>query len=143
MVGAGIVYENGAEVKTSFLSNMLGDLKVVGDAELYARLETLKKSKRTPLPEYKYPTNVLTVSHVQWMIEKGVSFQVGKGHAKHCRALASQKPHKKAIFGSGFLISDQAAADQAAAEKAAAEAKNVIVWELSEKERAIIAGLGK
>jgi len=148
VVGAGIVYENGAEVKTSFLSNMLGDLKVLGDAELYARLETLKKSKRTPLPEYKYPTNVLTVSHVQWMIEKGVSFQVGKGHTKFCRALASQKPHKKAIFGSGFLISDQAAAEKAAAEKAAAEKaaaaeKNVIVWELSEKERAIIAGLGK
>ena len=48
---------------------------------------------------------------------------------------------KKGIYGSGFLISEKAAAKIAAAEKAAAEKaaeKNVIYWELSEREKDII-----
>jgi hypothetical protein len=41
------------------------------------------------------------------------------------------------MFGSGFLLSEKAAAEKAAAEKAAA-----LRWELSEREKKIIRGLG-
>ena len=53
----------------------------------------------------------------------------------------------KAIFGTGLLLSDaaaaeKAAAEKAAAEKAAAEKVDVEIWELSARERRMIAALG-
>jgi hypothetical protein len=152
VVGGNIIYENGAVVKTSFLSNMFGDVKIVGDSELYEKFRELESSSKANLPKYTYPANVVTVSSIQWMVEKGVSIQISKKDAAHCRGLASQKTHKKALFGSGFLVSEKAAAEKAAAEKAAAEKAaaekaaaekvNHIEWALSEKEWRIIQRLG-
>jgi len=140
---ADLIYENGANVKTSFLSNMFGNAKVIGSAELCKSIKDLNEASKVNLPKYVYPENILTVSMVAAMVNKGVSFRLDKGQTVHCRGLDSQKKHGKALFGSGFLISDaaaaeKAAAEKAAAEKAAAERQNVIVWELSARERAII-----
>jgi hypothetical protein len=139
VVGADIVYENGANVKTSFLSNLFGDKKIIGDPFLYQQLNAL--NQKVSLPKYEYPVNVLTVSQVSYMVEKGVYFEASKNSVKHWRQLDSQKPHGKALFGSGFLISEKAAAEKAAAEKAAAEKVNVITWQLSEKEKQVIGSL--
>lgn len=135
--GAHITYENKAYINTSFLSNMFGNAKVIGDVELRERLDRIECEKKISLPKYEYPNNVLTVSNVTKLIDRGVSFRVDKSDTAHCRSLDSQKKHGKALFGSGFLLSQKAAAEKAAAEKAAA-----IVWELSEKEKQIIASLG-
>ena len=78
------------------------------------------------------------MSAVQWCVERGVSCLLKKRDVYHVRGLDSQKTHKKAIFGSGYLLSEKAAAEKAAAEK-----DNVIIWELSERERNIIKSLGK
>jgi len=152
VVGGNITYENGAVVKTSFLSNMFGDTKIIGDAELYEKFKKLEAFGKVALPKYEYSDNVVTVSGISWMVEKGVSIKIDKKSAKHCRRLDSQKTHGKAIFGSGFLISDRAAAEKAAAEKAAAEKAAAekaaaggaftMVWDLSEKEKQIIRSLG-
>ena len=147
VVGGDITYENGATVKTSFLSNMFGDIKVIGDAELLEKFKQLNESKKVNLPKYDYPDEVVTVSQVAYIIERGISLKINKKDAKHCRGLDAQKKHKKAIFGSGFLLSEKAAAEKAAAEKAAAEKAaaekdNAIVLELSQREREIIKSLG-
>jgi len=91
----------------------------------------------------------MTVSRVQKMTENGVVFYVTADDCKHVRGLDSQKVHKKALFGSGFLLSDKAAeysdnALRAAAGAAAAAGKteNAIQWELSKRELEIIKGLG-
>ena len=142
VVGANITYENGAVVKTSFLSNMFGDAKIIGDAGLYERFKILEASGKVQLPKYEYPDHIATVSGIFFIVEKGISIKIDKKSAKHCRALASQKTHGKAIFGCGFLISEKAAAEKAAAEKAAAEKVFTMKWELSEREWAIIRSLG-
>ncbi len=146
VVGGNITYENGAVVKTSFLSNMFGEAKIIGDAGLYERFKKIEASNKVALPKYEYPDHVVTVSGISFMVEKGVSIKIDKKSARHVRALASQKPHGKVIFGSGFLISEKAAAEKAAAEKAAAEkaaAEKVskMIWKLSEKERGVINSL--
>jgi hypothetical protein len=141
VVAGDITYENGATVKTSFLSNMFGDAKIIGDAELLSKFKKLNAARQVNLPKYEYPNEVVTVSKISWIIERGVSIRIDKSSAKHCRQLAAQKRHGKAIFGSGFLISEKAAAEKAAAEKAASQADNVIIWELSEREKKIIQGL--
>ena len=72
----------------------------------------------------------------------GVSLEIGGSDAHFIRALDAQKASGKTLFGSGFLLSKKAAAEKAAAEKAAAEKDNTYIWELSEREREIVAGLG-
>jgi len=156
VVGGAVTYENKATVKTSFLSNMMGNAKVIGCPELYEKIKDFNDSNKVRLPKYEYPLNVLTVSHVSWCVERGIPIVMNKNEVVHIRELDSQKVHKKTLFGSGFLISEKAAAEKAAAEKAAAEKaaaekaaaekaaaekENIIIWELSDRELEIIKNL--
>ncbi len=134
-------YENGAKVKTSFLSNLFGDKKIIGCPELYSRLKKINEEKKANLPCYQYPHEVITVSKIASIVSKGIYIEIDKKDVAFCRWLDHQKEHNKSIFGSGFLLSKKAAAEKAAAEKAAAEKnkeKNIIYWELSEREKDII-----
>lgn len=143
--GADIIYENGAKVKTSFLTNMLGNIRVMGAPDLYQELIKINNPKKN-LPKYKYPSHVLTVSMVQKYVENGISIQLDKKEVTHCRGLDSQKNYKKALFGSGFLLSEKAAAKKLATEKLVVEKlvvekDDVIIWELSDRERKVIDSL--
>lgn len=154
VVGASVIYENGANVKTSFISNLFEDIVVMSDPHLYRELEKINELKKVGLPKYKYPPEVLTVSSIQWCVERGISMQFRKKELYQIAGLASQKKYKKTIFGTGYLLSEKATEKKAAAEKAAAEKAaeekaaeekaaedNVIVWELSQKEMDIIKSL--
>ena len=148
VVGAPIIYENGAIVKTSFISNLFDDVMIMSDPFLYRELKRINELNKVSLPRYKYPNSVLTVSSMQWCVERGVSMRFKKEDLYHIGRLDSQKPHKKNIFGTGFLLSEKAAAEKAAAEKAAAEKAaaekdDIIIWELSEREKEIIKSLGE
>lgn len=148
VVGATVIYENGANVKTSFISNLFEDIAVMSDPHLYREMEKINELRKVNLPKYKYPPEVLTVYSVQWCVERGVSMQFKKSEVFQIGGLSSQKKCKKAIFGGGYLLSETATenkvlAEKAAAEKAAAEKENIIVWKLSDKEKEIIKSLGK
>ncbi len=138
VVSADITYENGAKVRTSFLSNMFGDKKIIGDAELAQKFKDIQEQSKVNLPKYEYPDNIITVSKISYIVEKGISIEIDKKDLKHYRQMDAQKVHKKALFGSGFLCSQATA--QATAQ--AKNKENVIVWELSDKEKAIINQLG-
>ena len=143
--GCGVVYENGASVNTSFVTNMGGN-KIVAAADLREILDdenkkNLKKLHRE-LPKYSYPDEVLTATMLCYMAAHGVSLEISERDAHFIRALDAQKASGKGLFGSGFLLSEKAAAEKAAAEKAAAEKVNTDIWELSEREWAIVRGLG-
>ena len=143
--GCGVVYENGASVNTSFVTNMGGN-KIVAAADLREILDdenkkNLKKLHRE-LPKYSYPDEVLTGTMLCYMAAHGVSLEISERDAHFIRALDAQKASGKGLFGSGFLLSEKAAAEKAAAEKAAAEKVNTDIWELSEREWAIVRGLG-
>ena len=139
--GVGITYENGACVNTSFLTNM-EDYRVRVIPELYnvvdaANTENISQGKRV-IPKYKYPKEVLTAAMCNYMCAHGVPLTIRKEESYHTRQLDSQKEAEgQTIFGSGYLLSEKAAAEKAAAEKAAAT-----VWQLSEREKAIIKRLG-
>ena len=156
IASADITYENGATIKTAFVSNIFGDIKIIGDADLHQKFKEIQLRDKINLPKYEYPNNIITVSKVSYCVEKGINLTFDKNDLKHYRGMDAQKNHGKALFGGGFICSDKAAAEaaQAAAEaaqaateakQAAAEAKknNVIIWELSEKEKEIIKSLGK
>ena len=138
--GCGVVYENGASVNTSFVTNMGGN-KIVAAADLREILDdenkkNLKKLHRE-LPKYSYPDEVLTATMLCYMAAHGVSLEISERDAHFIRALDSQKASGKSLFGSGFLLSEKAAAEKAAAEKV-----NTDIWKLSEREWAIVRSLG-
>lgn len=75
-----------------------------------------------------------------YMAAHGVSLEIRERDAHFIRALDAQKASGKGLFGSGFLLSEKAAAEKAAAEKV--RVCNTNVWELSDREKKIVAGLG-
>ena len=136
-VGDAVTFENGAQVNISFLTSF-GDYAIESAPTLSVAIRKASKevkSSKTML-KYRYPTNVLTANDVIQFARKGIEFRVKRDELYYVRALDSQRPAKKAMFGGGFLISEKVAAEKAAAEKA-------IEWPLSERERSIISELSR
>ena len=147
--GCPITYENGAEVTTSFVTD-LDTCRARTCPELYkavkkANDENLKDRKKE-LPKYEYPNEVVTAAIVQRWTHYGIDWRLEKDACVKVSALDSQKVKGKQIFGKGFLLSERAAAERAAAERAAAERAAeeraaAHKWELSEREKQIISRL--
>jgi hypothetical protein len=146
-----VTYANGANVSTSFVTN-LGNKKIVASAELRELIEEANKENlrkmHKELPKYSYPDEVLTATMLGYMAAHGTSLEIEAKDVHFIRALDSQKESGKGLFGSGFLLSEKAtsekaAAEKAAAEKAAAEKVDTNIWELSDREREIVKSLGK
>jgi hypothetical protein len=146
-----VTYANGANVNTSFVTN-LGNKKIVASAELHELVEEANKENlrkiHKELPKFSYPDEVLTSTMLGYMAAHGTSLEIEAKDVHFIRALDSQKESGKGLFGSGFLLSEKAtsekaAAEKAAAEKAAAEKVDTNIWELSDREREIVKSLGK
>jgi len=138
---ANITYENGAVVRTGFVTNLDTDGTVLescpdlGDA-LNAKSDELRKATTAQLPKYKYPDNVITAAKVQWFAAHHTPYKVNRSDCCHIASLDAMG--SKSIFGGGLLLSERAAAERAAAERAAAERAAAHEWELSPREREII-----
>ena len=135
--GVNITYENGANVNTSFVTNM-DSVSAKSEPELYKKIDEInsKNFKKNELPKYQYPDNVLTAAMLNQLSKNGQCLSVERDSCYHLRRLDSQKETGNDIFGSGLLLSTKAAAEKAAAEKAAAT-----VWPLSDRELDIIKKL--
>ena len=146
--GSGVVYENGASVNTSFVTN-LGSKKIIAASDLREQIdeankENLAKQHKT-LPKYEYPDEVLTATMLCYMAAHGVSLEICADDVHFIRGLDAQKESGKVLFGSGYLLSKKAAEAAKAAAEAAAEkvrVRDTNVWELSDREKKIVAGLG-
>ena len=140
-VGVDVTYENGAEIKTSFVTNLDPyETRVRVVPSLYevakkANDENRRERVRT-LPKYVYPPEVVTVAAIYPFARLGIEFIVPRAESVRISALDSQKPAKKTIFGCGWLVSAAVKAEREKAEREKAER-----WQLSERELAIVAGL--
>ena len=135
-VGIPVLYDNGAEVGTSFVTN-LEDNALRTAPELYRKInaanqQNLKKQKKQ-LPKYSYPDEIITAAIAQRWCKYRVDYTLRREDCQYINALDSQRAAGKSIFGGGYLLSERAAAERAAAEQ----------WELSDREREICAGLGR
>ncbi len=158
-----ITYQNGAVVKTSFVTNLGADTDIIAQTcpELTRIVnnisETIKREKVRDLPKYEYPAHVVTAAMMQRLAKNDVQFTIKKQDCTRILKLDAQIPDKKGIFGSGLLLSESSAAEKVAAEKVAAERaaaeravaeravakEKVVVYELSQRELDIVAQLGK
>ena len=161
---ADITYENGAKVNTSFITNLDAENVIRTAPTLSEVVKVADEKYREEITKpvnlkYKYPPYVCVAAIIANWSSLGVDFKVPRGHAYQVGRLDAQKPYDKAIYGSGFLLSEKAKAE---AEKAKAEAEKAkaleaakalgegvevepdgsVVWTLSEREMEIVASLG-
>ena len=134
--GVQVTYQNGANVSTSFLTN-LDEHALVTYPDLYDAVKAENDKNVSAIkahpPKYVYPDNVTTAALAQRYAKYGVSFAVMPRDCIKIDALDAQKAAGKSVFGCGLLLSNKAAADKAAADK-----ENVITWSLSDREKDII-----
>ena len=144
-----ITYENGANVGTAFVTNMIGDLICTTAPDLHksvkkANDDNLKQSKKT-LTKLSFPDCVLRATTMLTMSRAGVEFCVRREQG--C-VVGQACENKKGEFGNSILLSDIATAEKLAAEKLAAEklAAEKLAAEklaLTEESKAIIAQLNE
>lgn len=156
--GVDVIYENGANVKTSFITNLEPDIVARSDPELYKIIEKAVreyvKDKKKTFGNYQYDGHVLTAAMVDYLSAHGTTLAIKNEDAMFIRALDGQKAVGKVIFGGALLLSEHAAEEYEAAVLAARAtprlrvdvkrpAADLDVWELSAREREMVKTLGK
>ncbi len=142
-----ITYENGAVVNTSFITNM-DEYKIRCEPELQRLIEAACGKPNKISPKYVYPDCVCTAARLGKLSRLGIELRIRPEDTYYIigQTLDAQRAAKKDVYGGGFLLSEKATADKVAAEKAAEEAErngNVVIWELSDREKAIVKSLGQ
>ena len=141
-----VIYENGASVNTSFLTNLEPrSIRFRSAPKLYAMvqegIDEFTRTLRKSLPKYSYPPHIITSSWVGRLSALGIEFSVPVAESEGISGLDSQKASGKAIFGKGYIVSDAVVAEREKAEREKAEREKAERWELSERELAIIERL--
>ena len=135
---ANVTYENGACVRTAFVTNLpspnvIESVPELGDA-INEASERLRRAKARHVEAHEYPVEVLTAARVGYLAAHHTPFAVRRGDCVHVSRLDGMG--KRSIFGGALLLSERAAAERAAAERAAPNR-----WSLSDRERAVCAAL--
>ena len=133
-IGVTVTYENGAQVPTSFVTNLEpATLRVRTAPSLYKAVKAAddanRAAKSKQLPRYEYPDNIITAAIVQRWCKYGIEYRLNVADSLPIDGLETQKERGLSIFGNGFLLGSSAAAERAAAER----------WKLSEAEKLMVA----
>lgn len=158
-VGVGITYANGANVNTSFATNLEPDeIAFRADARLWKMVNDAnreyEKTVRKQLPRFIYPREVIMSPTLSAFSRLGIDFVVKKSECCPIEELDQQREAGKAIYGKGFLLSTRLTEERERCEELRIEREvqykeerergireSSQVWELSERERNIIAQL--
>ena len=135
--GCGIIYANGANVNTSFVTNLEPGVAARSAPDLHRLLKEANRQPDKTQAKYSYPDAVCTGAMLNYLSAHGEALRIRERDSYLIGAMDSQKAAGKTIFGAGLLLSEKAAAEKAAAEKAAAEKAAATQWALSDRERAI------
>ena len=132
----GITYENGANVRTNFITNLSPYVALETAPRLTKAVNDicarLRKEKKKNVRKVTIPPEILTAAKAGWLSEHGERFSVSWKDAKLIRKCGTYN-----IFGGGLLLSSRAAAERAAAERAAAERAAAEKITLGHNEKAI------
>ena len=148
-----IEYENGAKVRTGFITNLVPDLRIWLCPELHDAIEDAQAGEDKTKQGFVYPDNIVTAAILGKIVKRGIEFKVRKVACEYINKSDSAEEQGRQLFGGGFIMSDfaaaeraaaeRAAAERAAAERAAAERAAATRLNLSERERAIIERLNE
>ena len=133
-----IEYENGAKVRTGFITNALEGVRVWLCPELSDAVEEAQADEDKTKQGFVYPDNIITAAILGKIVKRGISLKIRKESCEPISESDSAKEQGRGLYGGGFIISDGAAAERAAAERAAATRLL-----LSPREKGIIERLNK
>ena len=137
--GVPVIYENGASVNTSFLTNMEGEVRFRSAPKLYNAVSEAvtqtQKEKKKELPKYQYDRHVVTTTWLGQLSRLGMDFSATREETEAISQLDSQKESGKAIYGKGYLISEKKYAEREKAEREKAEREGRGVGTLSKRKR--------
>lgn len=138
ITNAHLIYENGANVNTSFTTNLSPDIAVRTAPALKKAIELARKEEpKRKLPKYNYPEEVVHISRIGKLCRAEI--EIKHRESERISILEDQRKRTgKTIFGSGMLVSRGVASRLREAEAREAEAREVYNWQLSDAERAII-----
>ena len=119
-VSANIIYANGANINTGFVTNLIKGVRLWTAPSLVRTIKAVQPPKSIQ-PKHTYPDNVLSCALLGKIAEREVDFRVLASDCYSVSNVDGLRAVGKSLFGSGFLLSDRAAAERAAAERAAAE----------------------
>ena len=131
-----IEYENGAKVRTGFITNALEGVRVWLCPELSDAVEEAQADEDKTKQGFVYPDNIITAAILGKIVKRGISLKIRKESCEPISESDSAKEQGRGLYGGGFIISDGAAAERAAAERAA-----VTRLLLSPREKGIIERL--
>ena len=140
---AHIIYENGADVRTGFITNLIPDLRVWVCPELGSMIDEAQPKEDKTKRGFIYPDNIITGAVLGKIAERDVELKIRKVSCEPIKESDSAKEQGRALYGGGFIMSDRAAAERAAAERAAAEGAVATRLNLSDREKAIIERLNE
>ncbi|MBQ6281489.1 MAG: hypothetical protein IJK69_05480 [Oscillospiraceae bacterium] len=125
-----IRYENGAEVPTSFITN-LGENVLETAPELSRKIREMQKKDKAQA-KYEYPTEIITAAKLRYIDSKGVRFALPRSTPREFVRKIDANPTKN-VFGAAFLVGKNAAQAQAQAQ----------VFQLSYREQRVLDALTK
>ena len=146
VTGVTVTYENGAQVNTSFLTNLEPhEVRFRSSPKLYEAVkiadDEYRKGIKKQLPKYTYPAHVIMSTTIAPFSRLGIDFVALRSETAIIRELDCQKESGATIYGAGYLISDRLANEREKAEREKAGREKAFVWKLSERELGIIASL--
>lgn len=163
-VNVAITYENGANVSTSFLTNLEPAAVCARSApRLFAAVYEANEQSRGNKSQrkYRYPDEVITSAALGRLSKYGIDFSFDRAEAHRISELDQQKENGDAIFGGGYLLGEAATERRREAireldaleadwqanlarkqvEREAMQRIAEEVWQLSEREWAIVRSL--
>lgn len=132
-----VIYTNGANVKTSFVTNM-DNKRIKTSIKLHNMLNKAQGIVDNVMPKYNYPNNLITVSMLNKLILNGIDIDFDYDEVHAVRRLDAQKDINKSVFGAGYLIND---AKAKVISKYNYHKPDGIDFKLSERERKIVESL--
>jgi len=136
-----IIYENGANVNTTFVTNMMGDIICTTAPELFDAVKIAndinQKQRKKTLRKLSFPDCVLRATTLHTMSRAGVTFKVKAEDG----CVVNQACEGKGEFGNSILLCERLTAEKLAAERLAAERLAAEKLKLTEKSKGIIKAL--
>ena len=150
VIGANVVYNNGADIATAFVTNLSGNILLECSPALTDAIVAANKlvNPKKQFPAFEYPDELLSEQFLLKLQRYPVPFKLRREDAIQVRHLDNMDKLKKQPYGTCYLLSPSAMRDKLAAEKASRERKEQnkknkpkIKIELSERERNLINDL--
>jgi hypothetical protein len=138
VTSAEVVYENGAVVRTGFITNIVPDLRIWCCPEISRLIDEAQPNEDKTKQGFVYPDNIVTAAILGKLVKRDIELKIRKVSCEPITQSDSAEEQGRELFGGGFIMSDRAAAERAAAERAAATRLN-----LSDREKAIIQRLNE